>query len=592
MKQRIFLILLICFALVSCTTEEEPYLNFTGGQNNSLNFPASGTSETISFSTNYSWTAASSETWLTISPSKGEAGEHSIRISASANTEYETRTATVTISSQGVSQTVSVSQAENNGFVLSTTSFEIGSNGDTIKIPVSANVDYSVEVDKDCESWLSVAKTKGLSSYNIELTATKNDSYDKRIGTIKVKYNSQEVNVTVTQSQLEEMIVGTTSFEIGSKGGELKIPVISSIEYTADVLENSSWIKVISTQTKGLDEYFLVLSIDANSEFDTRVGQVKIKGAGKESIITISQSQLDGFVIDKTEYEISNLGGTIEIPVKSNIEYKTEVINGASSWIKISRSKTKSLEESTISLEIAESKEYDARTGQVKVYVADKESIITIFQSQFDDIIVDTTSLNISCEKQNLKIRVSSNVDYDVEIDANWISQLQTKGLCTDTLFFQVDSNVQNTIREGCITFISKDKTIYKKIKVIQAIKNNYVDIDWNNTTITSYNQETGDLSIKIPDGTTTRLNTNRVIILPHEYNNDIRIINSINKSGNIITLNTRQGNMCHLFKDIEFTLVTNPAMATTLTRSGNNKIITPSEISIIDKNGKNTKSL
>ncbi len=102
--------MLAIITIAACTTEEAPYLTLADGQNNSITLPASGGSETISFTTNYSWTAESSEDWLTISPASGEAGEHSIKVSATVNTENASRTAKVKILSSVITATLSVTQ--------------------------------------------------------------------------------------------------------------------------------------------------------------------------------------------------------------------------------------------------------------------------------------------------------------------------------------------------------------------------------------------------------------------------------------------------------------------------------------------------
>lgn len=79
---------------------------------------AEGGSTTFTFTAPGQWTAGiqpasdgSEASWLTIDPASGEAGEHTVTLTAEANTAEEERTATVIVTSGSSSATVSVSQA-------------------------------------------------------------------------------------------------------------------------------------------------------------------------------------------------------------------------------------------------------------------------------------------------------------------------------------------------------------------------------------------------------------------------------------------------------------------------------------------------
>jgi hypothetical protein len=81
-----------------------------------ITFQQSGGTQSVDVTTNVNWTATSSASWLTISPTSGtESG--TIIISAAANNSSSSRTATITISGgSGVSsQTITISQAASSG---------------------------------------------------------------------------------------------------------------------------------------------------------------------------------------------------------------------------------------------------------------------------------------------------------------------------------------------------------------------------------------------------------------------------------------------------------------------------------------------
>ena len=87
------LILVLLTVFVSC----EPETMLTIDQT-SLSYTDAGGSQSITLTANKPWTASSNQSWCKVSPSGGEEATGSrIAISCDANTTYDARNATVTI---------------------------------------------------------------------------------------------------------------------------------------------------------------------------------------------------------------------------------------------------------------------------------------------------------------------------------------------------------------------------------------------------------------------------------------------------------------------------------------------------------------
>ena len=102
-------------SLLSCE-EKEPVPVTIDSQPSQI--AAEGGSTSFTVTAPGTWTAAvqpasdgTTAAWLTIDPASGEAGEHTVTLTAEANTAEEERTATVIVTSGSSSATVSVSQA-------------------------------------------------------------------------------------------------------------------------------------------------------------------------------------------------------------------------------------------------------------------------------------------------------------------------------------------------------------------------------------------------------------------------------------------------------------------------------------------------
>ncbi len=197
MKRLLFIALAIM--AIACTKEEAPYLNFDETQMSTIEISPSGATETINFTANNSWTASSSEAWLTINPINGNAGEQSVKITASTNENDDLRSAVVTIQSQGLSQSFNVTQ-EGIVFILEDTYFGISSDGGTIEIPVKSNVEYYAEVLNNPD-WLTIVQSKSSEESYITINVSESQAFEDREAGIKVICANNEEVITISQER-------------------------------------------------------------------------------------------------------------------------------------------------------------------------------------------------------------------------------------------------------------------------------------------------------------------------------------------------------------------------------------------------------
>ncbi len=403
----------------------------------------------IPVSTNIQYSATvmeGAQDWITIEKAQTKGLEdYNVVLRIAKNESYDGRVGQVKIEGAGKESFITITQKQVDALIVEQKEFSIGSDGGTITIPLRSNVDYSCSLSDNCTSWCTITQTKALNDYNIILSVAKNEGYDPRTGTLTISYGDMGIVVTITQSQKEEIIVANKEFTVGIEGGELRIPVLTNINYTATVLGDArSWITISQVQTKGLEEYNLVLQIAKNEGYDGRVGQIKISGAGKESFITITQKQVEELIVEQEEFSIGSDGGTITIPVRSNTDYTCSLSNNCKSWCSITQ--TKALNNYNIILTVAKNEGYDPRTGILTISYGDKSTQITITQSQKDELILTQTNFSIGKDGGELRIPVSTNINYTATVlggAKSWIviSQVQTKGLEQYKLVLQIAKN-------------------------------------------------------------------------------------------------------------------------------------------------------
>ena len=276
----------LAFGLSSC--EKAPELTLTGPT--SFELSADGGSSTINFTANRDWRVNSSDNWITLSPSSGTAsnGTIAVTVKCNANNTYDERIATVSISMEGLSQSVTVKQSANSGVLVPKTSYEVSSGAQTIEVEVQKNVNYTVEIEESCKSWIKKVGTKALTSEKIVFDISENTSYDARKGTITIiPFTGPEQTVVVSQAAKAGLTATKLRYPVGVEGGTTEIAIRTNIDF--DIVPDVDWIHYL--QTKALDIKTVVVSVDRNSTKNNRNGKVLIKQTGGSLSLSITISQ-------------------------------------------------------------------------------------------------------------------------------------------------------------------------------------------------------------------------------------------------------------------------------------------------------------
>lgn len=215
-----FAALSVALASVACQPENkdpqdppvvEDTLNLSSAQ---LKSTAAGGEQTITFTTTAAWELKSSADWVSVDPSKGEAGEVSVKVTIAANETYEDREATLTLAAGNMTATWKVLQSYALVFGASS-EINISAAAQTIAITVTANQGFQAVADVE---WISVVATKAApveKAVNLEVKA--NGSIEPRTGVVTVTAaDGSAVAYTINQAASESALVPESFVYIGS----------------------------------------------------------------------------------------------------------------------------------------------------------------------------------------------------------------------------------------------------------------------------------------------------------------------------------------------------------------------------------------
>lgn len=201
--KRILLIVsvLVAACAVSCTKETKVEDAVTIKSNEEI-VPVEGGVLSIAINSTVAWTAKASESWVTLSPTSGEAGDATIKASVLKNDTNDSRTATVTFTAGTKTATYTILQSQLNALVIATTEYEVPAEGGTVEVKVSANVDYQVIIP-DAVDWVENATTRGMTESTVVLKVAPSLDVEARTANITISDGTLSSTVKITQAPFE-----------------------------------------------------------------------------------------------------------------------------------------------------------------------------------------------------------------------------------------------------------------------------------------------------------------------------------------------------------------------------------------------------
>lgn len=197
-----------------------------------------------------------------------------------------------------------------------------------------------------------------------------------------------------------------------------------------------------------------------------------------------------------------------------------------------------------------------------------------------------TDELTFECGESIHTLTVSSSGKWTVEDLPEWMNVTPKEGESGEDITVSAKENTDKDDRKGKITIMSGSAIATISITQYGAIETNYtnLDLDDSNTSLI-YDENSGRLTISYADGIEDGKDyEGKAIVLPAEYGFDVRVIENSSTSGNTLTLETSQGNMSDMFRNISFTLATSEN-ANTRSTDGK-RIITPTAVGYFDEQG------
>ena len=394
----------------------------------------------VNHSTDFDFTIPDNyKSWIHITPNstRGLLDKSYILFTIDPSEEYEKREGKIYFTARDEEEVVTIYQAGEGKIVLSQSEYNLTGSEQEFSVDVNSNFDFTMtmpEVD-----WLQENKsqTRGMSSHHLNFKVTKNDDYNNRSAIIKIFDNNNKKlseEIVVNQASIGAIItLDSTTYNIDSKKQDLDIEVKSNFDYDID-FQGATWIKQ-RAKTRGVSSRLLKLSVEENKDAEARTAKIKLydKNSSASEEITITQKAQNIIDIPTKSFTLDELGGTINIVVNSNVDYKFTIND---EWIK-EASQTRGLE----------AHEHILTIDPLQGNSANREGTITI----------SNDALNIS---ENITIKQNNTFYFEDNTTAEILIGKEKKLTVTNLTKQDVEWSSSNTaiatVENGVVKGISK----------------------------------------------------------------------------------------------------------------------------------------
>lgn len=297
---------------VSTDTEKNPVLSADGGEYK-LRFEATA-----------DWTASFSNLravdWVSVEPTSGTAGSHTVTVKAAKNETYDERNATLELKCGSDRFTTSVTQKQKDALLVSSGKQEVSAAGGNLSIEVQANVEYKTEVDVD---WIEPGRLKSLEVRTETFNVKPNETAEQRVGHIKFTAGELSETVTVYQAAMGSFIALTEKEKlVSAEASQIKIELKSSVDFEYTITKGADWIS--ESTLRSTSTHTLYFDIAANESYDAREGEIVFKDTEEKGVtdtVTVYQTSKGALILAKSQYDLPFTQNELTLEVQHNVEY-------------------------------------------------------------------------------------------------------------------------------------------------------------------------------------------------------------------------------------------------------------------------------
>ena len=386
-----------------------------------------------------SWTASSSDSWITLTSGASGSGDGTIFCTVASNPTIQTRSGTITAAGQtmtitqtGIDCTYSLSSGN--------ASFDSDGGGGSVGMSAPAGCNWTAS---SSDSWITITAGSGSGDGSLSYTVDSNSTIQTRSGTITTAGQT----LTVTQSGIDcTYSLSSSSVSLDSNGGSGSVGMTTPTGCSWTASSNESWI-TITAGASGSGDGSIAYTVDANSTIDTRTGTITAAG----QTLTITQSGINcSFDLSSNTASFDSDGGSATVGMTSPTGCSWTASTNQS-WITITAGASGS-GDGSIAYTVDSNSTIQTRSGTITT----AGQTLTVTQSGIDctySLSSSSVSLDSNGGSGSVGMTTPTGCSWTASSNESWITiTAGASGSGDGTITYTVDANSTIQTLTGTIT--------------------------------------------------------------------------------------------------------------------------------------------
>lgn len=296
------------------------------------------------------------------------------------NNLSDDRNATYTFTCATESAKFVLTQKGKDALTVTKSKFEVSAQGEQIAVEVNANISFDYEIAQADKFWVSYVGSRAMTTSRLLFSISPNEETATREGTITITSEIGKETIKIYQFGASPALVLTQKeYIVPSDGQTIKVELNSNIDYEV-AMPSVDWIT--ESPTRAISTHTHYYTIASNTTCDNRSTEIHFynKENNIDEIVEITQLQKDALIIGKTDYQVPQEGGTVDVTLQHNIDFEIK-INETDTWI--TQIETRALQENQLRFNISENTTGAERIGKIMIANTQQNisQTITITQS-------------------------------------------------------------------------------------------------------------------------------------------------------------------------------------------------------------------
>ena len=366
-------------ATLHVTQEAAPNSNISLNPG-SATVSSNSNTQSVIVTCNGTW-ALSGETVSWCRPSK-TTGQNTdvVTFNIDENNLSDDRNATYTFTCATESAKFVLTQKGKDALTVTKSKFEVSAQGEQIAVEVNANISFDYEIAQADKSWVSYVGSRAMTTSRLLFSISPNEETATREGTITITSEIGKETIKIYQFGASPALVLTQKeYIVPSDGQTIKVELNSNVDYEV-AMPSVDWIT--ESPTRAISTHTHYYTIASNTTCDNRSTEIHFynKENNIDEIVEITQLQKDALIIGKTDYQVPQEGGTVDVTLQHNIDFEIK-INETDTWI--TQIETRALQENQLRFNISENTTGAERIGKIMIANTQQNisQTITITQS-------------------------------------------------------------------------------------------------------------------------------------------------------------------------------------------------------------------